>query len=284
MKTIATALSVIVILGIAAWGQTGQSPATGPAATRPATRPADANVVAELIRQLGDGDYKVRDHASQELMEMGLDVLPPLRVKAREKGLDPEVAARINALLQGPRESQPVRQGGADFQVVAPAMWIAPDGNEAIVIRLALKITNHTEQALQFDLCDTVSVHMRDAAGKELSTQVRRDDRTAIPNPLLVGKDQSGGVDRIAKLKRTDTGFSLTGWDGAGRWWWLDGLGAGRYTVSFTYQSTRTAADRLKATIPVGADPFWIGQAVTSELAIEIVDKPSATTQPATKP
>lgn len=256
-----------------------QAAAAQPVATQPATRPVDANAVAELIRHLGDKDFKVREESTKKLIEMGVAVVPLLNAKLTEQGFDPEVATRIQIVLERPRETQPVREGGVDFQIVGPVVWVLAEGAS---VPLALKITNRTGQA-QFDLCDAISVHMRDAAGRELSTQVRRDDRTAIPKPLLVGKDQSGIADRTAKLKRTDTGFCLTGWDGAGRWWWFEDLKAGRYTVSFTYESTQAAADLLKKTIPVGNDPFWIGKVTTKELTVEIVDAPTATTQPAVK-
>lgn len=73
-----------------------------PAAIRPvaeATQPVDDKAVAELIRQLGDDDWKVREAATKKLIEMGQAVNPLLKSKAGEKDLDPEVATRIRVVL-----------------------------------------------------------------------------------------------------------------------------------------------------------------------------------------
>ena len=104
---IAASLLVIVMLSIAAWAQT---PASKPAATQPASRPVDANAVADLIRQLGHDKLPVRELATQKLIEMGEAVAPLLKAKAQEKGLDPEVAARIAAVLEKTGGSSPMHR------------------------------------------------------------------------------------------------------------------------------------------------------------------------------
>ncbi len=224
--------------------------------------------MAELIRQLGDKDYKVRDEATQKLIDMDDGVVPFLTAKAREQGLDPEVAARVKTVLEKMRvkASQPVQVNGVEFQVVAQRVWTLNDGTS---IPLALKITNRTDKALQFNLFDTVSVIFKDASGKQLKIDGGRD-RSAMPAPLLVEKGQSGTIDRTAKLERKDKGYRLTGPDGAGGIWWFDDLKAGTYSVSIGYENTQALAG-------------WVGKVVTKELAVEIVEK-AATTQPAAKP
>jgi hypothetical protein len=239
----------------------------GAAASRPTTRPVDANAVAELVGQLGDNDLKVREEATEKLKTMGLAVIPLLTAKFQEPNLDPEVAIRIEALLETPRESQAVRENGVSFQIIAPAVLVLEEGAS---VPLALKVTNHTDQTLQFNLLDTVAVHIKDAAGNELLDVHGVRLQSFLPKPLLVDKDQSGNVNRIAKWERTDKGFRLTGSDGAGGEWYFDGLAAGKYTVSIAYENTQGSAG-------------WIGKVTTKELAVEIVGKTAATTQSAAK-
>ncbi len=270
MKTVAASLSVIVILSIAAWADTTGS---GPAASGPTTGPVDANAVAELIQRLGDKDFKVRDEATKKLGEMGDAIVPLLMAKAQEQGLDPEVAARITAVL-------PVQEGGVDFQIVTPAVWLLDEGAS---IPLALKITNRTDKALQFNLLHTVTVRMKDAAGKELRIDSGRK-ATTVPAPLLVGKGQSGSIGRGGVFKATDTGFRLTGLEETGGFWYFEGLKPGKYTVSIAYASPQAVVAAFIKNNTVGNDPFWIGEIVTKWLTVEILEKPVGTTQPVARP
>jgi len=75
--------------------------------TKPAASPAE---IAELIGKLGHADYKVREAATEKLIAMGQPVRPTLEAKAKEKGLDPEVASRIEQILDRlyPKEGRTV--------------------------------------------------------------------------------------------------------------------------------------------------------------------------------
>ncbi len=115
--------------------------ATQPAASQPATRPVDANAVAELIRQLGHDKLPVRELATKKLIEMGEGVVPLLKAKAQEPNLDPEVAARITAVLE--------KTGGRP-----PIHWLAaqrlPDlkkkaGSLDFSVRIIIDKGNHEE-------------------------------------------------------------------------------------------------------------------------------------------
>ena len=76
-----------------------KQPATEPA-TQPAAVTVDEKLVADLLRQLGDEQPTVRDGATKKLLGMGRPIRPLLEAKAHEKGLDPEVVARIGDLLK----------------------------------------------------------------------------------------------------------------------------------------------------------------------------------------
>jgi HEAT repeat protein len=64
--------------------------------------PSDRPKVAELIKKLGDGNYRVREKASQDLASMGAKVLADLRVAARDADSErskraEEAITRINS-------------------------------------------------------------------------------------------------------------------------------------------------------------------------------------------
>ena len=80
---------------------------TGPE-TRPAASPAE---IAELLGKLGHEDFKTREAATEKLIALGdKAVRPPLEAKAKERGLDPEVASRIEHILDRlcPKEGKTV--------------------------------------------------------------------------------------------------------------------------------------------------------------------------------
>ncbi len=171
------------------------------------------------------------------------------------------------------KESEAVRVNGLDFQIVAPVVWMMPVEKEETPIPLVLKVTNHTDKAVTLNLFDTITISMKDAAGKELRIDGGRDGTTPCP-PLIVEKGQNGTVDRSAKLQPLDGKlgqFRLIGSDGAGGIWYFDGLKPGKYTISMAYENTKAGPEDA---------PNWVGKATTKELTVEITDK-SAASQPA---
>jgi hypothetical protein len=75
------------------------APAANPQRLPAPGAPAEvANDVATLIRQLGDGDFRVREAATRRLREIGKSAVPALREALA--GGDPEVCARADSLLR----------------------------------------------------------------------------------------------------------------------------------------------------------------------------------------
>ncbi len=72
-------------------------PSGGPDAA--ARSGVDARGAGALIEQLGASGFKVREAAAEKLIAMGEPVRVDLEAKAKEKGLDPEVASRIEQIL-----------------------------------------------------------------------------------------------------------------------------------------------------------------------------------------
>jgi hypothetical protein len=93
------------------------APASRPAAQ---TAPADDAKVQELLRQLGDKEYKVRAEATRQLAAMGAAAHPALQAKLKESGLDPEAASRIRGILEdwaAEHKPAPVVVGGVTVSV-----------------------------------------------------------------------------------------------------------------------------------------------------------------------
>jgi hypothetical protein len=75
------------------------APAANPHGLPAPGAPAEAsNDVPTLIRQLGDGDFRVREAATRRLREIGKSAVPALR-EALASG-DPEVCSRADSLLR----------------------------------------------------------------------------------------------------------------------------------------------------------------------------------------
>jgi formylglycine-generating enzyme required for sulfatase activity len=97
MKNLAIIIMSAAALAVAAFAQESADPATQPAT--PAARPVDEKLVAELVRQLGDENAKVREAATKKLLAMGQAVNPLLTAELAKPKLDPEIAARIKIVL-----------------------------------------------------------------------------------------------------------------------------------------------------------------------------------------
>src|ERR1017187_3307715 len=100
MKSIAIIIFGAAALAVPAFAQESEetaNPATQPAT--PAAGPVDPKLVADLMRQLGDENTKVREAATKKLLAMGQAVNPLLRAELANPKLDPEIAARIKLVL-----------------------------------------------------------------------------------------------------------------------------------------------------------------------------------------
>lgn len=97
----------IVGLAYGSDGNGGSSPAnlTAPAGQSPQTRPASvpaasAEEIKNLIAQLGDKEFEVRESAFRRLVEIGDPAEPALQETIKIKGQDPEVISRAKNVLK----------------------------------------------------------------------------------------------------------------------------------------------------------------------------------------
>lgn len=167
-------------------------------------------------------------------------------------------------------ESEPVRVNGVDLQAVADARWRMPEHGAEREADLGLRVTNRTDKPLPFNLFDTVWVRMNNAAGKALQMDGGRNGTRRLP-PLLVEVGKSQTVSRKAKLVwgNDRASLRLIGYDGTGGVWYFDALGPGKYTIRFDCENTQEAPVPQPGEAP--APPYWIGQATTQPVTIEIL-------------
>ena len=118
--------------------------------SEPTTAPAVPPAVSKLIGQLGDEDYKVRQAATEKLIKMGPKlVMPVLEDKAKEKNLDPEVASRIEHILErfDPKEGVTLkdRPSGITVSIVKGGNMLkatSKDGKTLWEVKLTGKATS----------------------------------------------------------------------------------------------------------------------------------------------
>ncbi|MEI6235072.1 MAG: hypothetical protein WCT04_18600 [Planctomycetota bacterium] len=181
---------------------------------------------------------------------------------------------------QGCSVSEAVSVGDATFHLVAQNSWVIPEKEPSSDIKFWLVINNTSAGPIQVNLFDTISFILVDGAGKKINCASGRD-KTRVPPPIVIEKGASVTIDRPAKLEKGNTpgAYKLTGSDGAGGWWWFDGLQSGNYTISMTCSNTQKSWEHLletpakKSIADAKTTPFWIGSAVTKELIIDINKK-----------
>jgi|GEM_PF-2820870 len=95
----------------------GRTPGQPPA-SRPAALTAEqARAAAALIAQLGAADLKTREAATEKLKAIGEQVRDLLEARAKQPGLDPELAARLEAVLKALDRPEAAQATAADIQV-----------------------------------------------------------------------------------------------------------------------------------------------------------------------
>lgn len=190
---------------------------------------------------------------------------PPLWVgELTTKPVEFEIAA-ANA---GKAISKPVRVNGVDFEAVADKYWTVPKAGENTKVNLDLRITNHTDKEILFNLFDTILPRLQTADGKQQWVGAAERSATAPCPPVAVAAGKSVIVSRPATLRRSPQNeqmLRLFGGDGSGGVWVMDGLKPGTYRFSLTYENRHEKTDFFK-----NAQPFWVGKAQTEEADVAI--------------
>jgi hypothetical protein len=193
--------------------------------------------------------------------------------EAVEPGLKKEVAASPSKPREPAKDaklSDPVADNNVEFQAFAPPTWTLPAPGAKTRIELGLKVTNNSDKPIQFNVFDTISISLKDANGKEARARFMRDS-TFVPPALTINKGDAALVFRDATLD----GATLSGQDGSGGVWTIDGVKPGTYTLLIRYACDEKAWAPLKnrratAVVDPKAVPFYVGTATTKDLAIEV--------------
>ena len=150
------------------------------------------------------------------------------------------------------------------FEVLADAIFSAPQRGERSLIDISLRITNHRDEALRFSSFDTITISLTDPEGRVLPADGGRDGtRPGTPLSSPVQPGESLLMSRAAELVWTEeTNLRLVGDDGFGGIWYVDGLRYGVHALRVSYQnrSSRGAGDT----------PIWTGKAIIPNLNVEV--------------
>ncbi|HYT93856.1 MAG TPA: hypothetical protein VEL76_34370 [Gemmataceae bacterium] len=185
----------------------------------------------------------------------------------------PQVQKVVNEVLRI-RESKPVTVKDAKFVVVAESDWRLGKGD--VPINIQLRITNVGKTDLLFRTFDTFGLSLLNADAKRIEPTGGRSG-TIFTRPIVIPKGASYSLCRKAEL-RWNSGANaseLFYWDGTGSEVVFGPLNPGHYNLSFWYSTSLNPRPRalLRPERQRGDPPTWFGQAVTSNVLIDLHDR-----------
>jgi hypothetical protein len=159
---------------------------------------------------------------------------------------------------KGDSASKPVRVAGVDFQAVVEKKHLVVERGVERFIDLGLRLTNHSDKTLKFNLADTIRPVLKSADGTSIKASGGRRETTPVaPVVLAPGKSETVHWGARAELLPDGKSFRLSWTDGTGMHWWFNSGAAGRYLLSFEYENT-------------DGQGFWTGKAMTESVELEI--------------
>jgi RNA polymerase sigma factor (sigma-70 family) len=161
-----------------------------------------------------------------------------------------------------------VEKDGVRFELLVPQReWQIPEDRPGArtTVKLALRITNRTNNPLRFTRFDSLSVWMVGPDGKELTRSGGRDGTFPVQEAdcPLVKPGDSVTFDLDAHLFRQDGKLRFGGSDGfGGGWGFADEFKPGRYQLRIWYSNTATEQEvgRAVRTVLKG---LWTGEVKT---------------------
>jgi hypothetical protein len=174
---------------------------------------------------------------------------------------------------KGLAESPAVRVSQVDFQTVVERTCPLPAPGGKQPLYLGLRVTNRGAGPLWFNKYDTLRAALTSADGKAVPLRAGQRLRSFVPAPLLVGPGKAETVLRCPHLEWGPDGktLRLRGPDGAGGFWYFDGLRPGKYRVHFEYENTEASLLRSLRPQPGAGQALWLGKVTTASATFEIL-------------
>lgn len=170
-------------------------------------------------------------------------------------------------------ESKPVTMNDARFVAVAQTQWQPGRPHPAVPIvapiDIQLRITNLSKRDILFPTFQTFGIRVLKADGKEVKSRGGRDG-TTVTGPLALPGGASYALCRRAELRWDEKTQApeLVYYDGTGSESIIGPLAPGPYKLVFWYAA---APDRL-AKPKSGATAIWVGEVVTNEVRIQVLN------------
>jgi hypothetical protein len=176
---------------------------------------------------------------------------------------------------EGLAESKAIEVRQVEFRTVVEQKCPVPPAGGRQHLYLGLRLTNRGQAPLLFNRYDTLRSALSSADGTALEVKMGQRLRSYIPAPVLVAPGKTETVLRSPQLEWLPDGktLRLKGPDGAGGFWYADGLRPGKYLVRFEYENTPETQARLPRSSrfqPGPGQSFWLGKATTYVVAFEI--------------
>lgn len=158
-----------------------------------------------------------------------------------------------------------------ELAVQADSVWPDP-GPQGVSVRLGVRFLNRGASPQRLRLIDTIRFEAIDPKGRVLSMEAARDAtrrENQVSEPIASGKTLN--VAHPVRLERQGGRWRLTGEDGFGGRWWIDGLTPGVWNVRATYENDAVGDPR-------GA-PVWRGRLVSPGWHVRVGGRAKSETQ-----
>jgi hypothetical protein len=221
--------------------------------------------IGNLIRQLGDKDFRVREAAMKNLDKIGEPALEALREAIHD---DAEAQRRANRLINGiERRLLITRVNGMEFKLIADSEWPSLKSGDEKKIRFGLKVTNISDSVRRIYIGCFHVVLIVSTGEKLLCKGGTYRSMNALESSPPLAKNQSFAMLLEARVKSSDGKIQLACEDTFSNFWIYEGLGEGNYYLAIGYDTRRLANSPKYADSRI---PFWLGKVQTRFQTVEI--------------
>jgi hypothetical protein len=148
--------------------------------------------ISKLIGELGNSDFKVRENATNRLLDIGLPALDALG-QASEKG-NAESRGRAGSIAKDIRAANLITLvKGIEFKLIVEKEWMMPESGEKKELQIALEFKNTTDTVYRLKLYGAIKVIIDDVMPAPLlpDERFKTADVTQPPVTPPLAKNQS---------------------------------------------------------------------------------------------